>query len=444
LKDLLFVEDGFNLPLAKSKVDWISRDCIYVGTDFGANSLTRSGFPRIVKKWKRGEPLEKAETVFEGERNDVGAWAMPFERTEGDVHFFIRPLVAFKNKQYILESNVVVDLKMPLDTNIRGVIRDQVIIEVRADWKVKNRVYLNGSIVSADLTALRAGEINLHLVIGSEDRTSICDLAIARDFVIVNRLENLACVLYKYEFSGEAWVGDRLGAPGKGTVRVSNANGYSNAFFYTYAGFLSPTALFYSANDGTQRCVRKLPAYWDSEHFSVSPFEAISNDGTKIPYSVVHRRDMALDGCNPTLLSGYGSCGSSRLPAYSPEIGASWLEKGGVYALANIRGGGEFGQGCHHAARKENRQTTFDDFIAVANDLIERGFTSPKRLSISGRSLGGLLIGAVVTQRPDLFSAAYCGVPVLDMKRYHRLLAGATHISEYGDPDVDEEWDYIS
>ena len=444
LVNLRFVQDGFNLPLAKSKVDWIDRDHVYVGTDFGENSLTRSGFPRIVKRWKRGGPLESAATIFEGEHNDVGTWAMPFGRPEGDVHFVVRPLVAFKNRQYILEDNSVVDLGMPLDTNIRGVIKGQVIVEVRADWIVEDQLYRKGSIVSANLAELRARKISLRLITAPEHRTSINDVKITRDFVIVNRLEDLSSVLYSYEMSGDAWVGKEIDAPRTGSIKVSNANSHSNAFFYTYTNFLTPSSLYYTAEDGEQRRMWKLPDFWNSEPFTGTRFEAISKDGTNIPYTLIHRRDMASDGSNPTLLFGYGASGRSKLPAYSPEIGISWLEKGGCYVIANIRGGGEFGKDWHHSATKKKRQTTFDDFIAVAVDLIDRGFTSPDRLGITGRSAGGLLIGAAVTQRPELFTAAYCGVPLLDMKRYHRLLAGATHLSEYGDPDIDEEWNYIS
>ena len=231
LRTLQFVSDGFNLPLAKSKVDWIERDCIYVGTDFGENSLTRSGFPRIVKRWKRGGSLESAEAIFEGEHNDVGSWAMPFVRPDGDVHFIVRPLVAFMNRNYLIEDDGVVELDLPLETNILGVIKGQVIVEVRADWNVEEHLYLKGSIVSADLAELGAGKISLRQIVAPEHRTSVNDVRITRDFVIVNLLENLSSVLYRYEMSGNAWVGAEIDAPRMGSIKISNSNAYSNAFF---------------------------------------------------------------------------------------------------------------------------------------------------------------------------------------------------------------------
>ncbi len=274
-------------------------------------------------------------------------------------------------------------------------------------------------------------------------RATIQGTAAARDFLLVSVLDNVRGRLWKYHRRDGHWMGDRVDAPDVGSVTPLDVHPSTDRFFFTYSSFTQPTTLYVHRTDGTVAEVSRLPDMFDATDQVVEQLEATSADGTKIPYFVVHRANVAMDGENPTLLYGYGGFEISLTPRYDALVGKEWLERGGIYAVANIRGGGEFGPAWHEAARKEHRQRAYDDFIAVAQDLIARGFTSPARLGIRGASNGGLLMGVAMTQRPDLFGAVVIGNPLLDMKRYHKLLAGASWMAEYGDPDVPAQWAYI-
>lgn len=250
--------------------------------------------------------------------------------------------------------------------------------------------------------------------------------------------------LQRFRFENGKWLSERVPAPDFGAVSVSSTLELTDQYFFTYTSFTQPTTLYVSEPNGSVRTVRQAPKMFDASGLITRQLEAISKDGTKIPFFVVQRENLKLDGTNPTLLYGYGGFEISEKPSYSATVGASWLERGGVYVVANIRGGGEFGPAWHRSALKENRQRAYDDFIAVAEELIAQKLTSPAHLGIMGGSNGGLLVGAVMTQRPELFSAVVVNVPLLDMNRYNKLLAGASWMAEYGDPDKPEEWAYIS
>jgi prolyl oligopeptidase len=265
-----------------------------------------------------------------------------------------------------------------------------------------------------------------------------------KDYLLVNVLDNVRGQLWKYRLDGEAWIGERVEAPDMGSVGPVDVDIHSNRFFFTYSSFIQPTTLYIHHDDGRIEEVRRMPAMFDAEGLVIEQYEAESPDGTAVPYWVVRSRDIEMDGTNPTLLYGYGGFEISRTSSYAATVGKAWLERGGVYAVANIRGGGEFGPAWHRSALKEHRQRAYDDFLAVAEDLIARGFTSPRHLGIQGGSNGGLLTGVAMTQRPDLFGAVIINVPLLDMRRYNKLLAGASWMAEYGNPDIPEEWAYIS
>ncbi|HKZ74785.1 MAG TPA: prolyl oligopeptidase family serine peptidase, partial [Steroidobacteraceae bacterium] len=243
-----------------------------------------------------------------------------------------------------------------------------------------------------------------------------------------------------FTFDGSRWTSEQLPLPGSGAVTLSAADPAGGTAYVTYEDFLQPDTLYEVDVRGNRAgAIKNLPAKFDGSRYVTEQFEATSRDGTRVPYFVVRSKSAQPNGAAPTLLYAYGGFQVSMLPSYSPTVGQLWLEQGGVYVLANIRGGGEFGPAWHQAGLKTRRQVVYDDFIAVAEDLIERKITSPRRLGIMGGSNGGLLMGVALTQRPDLFGAAVVQVPLLDMLRYHTLLAGASWVDEYGSPEVAEE-----
>jgi prolyl oligopeptidase len=281
-------------------------------------------------------------------------------------------------------------------------------------------------------------------VIQPDERSSVTQISNTKDRLLVNMLENVKGELYSYRFEN-GWKKEKIEAPEFGNLSLGSADEFSNKYFFNFQNFLEPNTLYYGdAATGEINKVKSLPSWFPAENYNVQQFEAVSKDGTRIPYFMVHHKSMEFNGNNPTLLYAYGGFEVPQLPRYSAVTGVSWLEKGGVYVLANIRGGGEFGPKWHQAGLKENRQLVFDDFHSVAEDLINRKITSPEKLGIYGGSNGGLLVGVAFTQRPDLYNAVVCAVPLLDMQRYNKLLAGASWMAEYGNPDIPEEWEYIS
>lgn len=444
LKTRAFVPDGFFLPEAKGSVSWIDENTVYVRTDFGDGSLTTSGYPRQVRRWTRGTSPGDAELVFEGEPSDVSVWA-GVTHTDGRVyHVLTRSLTFYTSEVYVVIDGKPVRLDVPADAAV-SFFGDLMLVELKSDWTVDGTAYPQGALLSVDYDAFMAGLREFQVVVAPQDRSSLASYWTTKNTLVVNRLTNVSSELFEYRVDNGSWSSSRVDAPAYGDISGVAADDESDRHFFTYTGFLDPTTLYYGPATGeTPRLVRSLPAYFDGSRFEVHQYEAVSEDGTRVPYFLVHAKELERDGSNPTLLYGYGGFEVSETPRYSALLGAAWLERGGVYALANIRGGGEFGPGWHQAALKENRQRAYDDFFAVAEDLIARGVTSPRHLGVQGGSNGGLLVGVALTQRPDLFNAVVCQVPLLDMKRYNKLLAGASWMAEYGDPDIPEEWAYIS
>jgi prolyl oligopeptidase len=317
-------------------------------------------------------------------------------------------------------------------------------VYVRSPWEVGGRTYDGGTLLSIDYDAFRGGSRDFEVVIDPGPRETINSVQETRDYVLVGMLDNVRGALRRYSLADGAWSYETVPAPDMGSIGVVATSPESNRYFFTYSGYTQPATLYLAQEDGEVREVRRMPAMFDATGLVVEQHEATSPDGTRVPYFIVHREDMARDGMNPTLLYAYGGFEIAMTPGYNAVTGAAWLERGGVYVVANIRGGGEFGPAWHRAALKENRQRAYDDFIAVAEDLIARRITSPEHLGIMGGSNGGLLVGVAFTQRPELFNAVVVQVPLLDMRRYNQLLAGASWMAEYGNPDVPEEWAYIS
>ncbi len=453
-----FVDGGFALPEAKSDVAWIDADTLIVGTDFGPGSMTDSGYPRVLKRWKRGTPLADATTIFEGRAEDTWVGASVdhtpgFERT-----LIVRALDFYHQETFLLEGEQLVRLDVPDDARISflhsaGVAGDTLLLELRSDYRAGERVFAKGSLLATDFAAFRRGERRFQPLFEPTETRSLAGVATTRSHVLVNLNDNVIGKLeeWKRESDGR-FVRRAVDTPSPGNLGVialhdsqRRDDPLAEQYLLSYTDFLTPDSLLLGRTGSDRReTLKTLPASFDASGMRAEQLFAQSRDGTRVPYFVVWPKGAKADGNNPTLLYGYGGFQISLEPWYSRGMGAAWYSRGGVLVVANIRGGGEFGPRWHQAAQRENKQRSYDDFIAVAEDLVRRKITSARHLGIEGGSNGGLLVGAVMVQRPELFNAVVCQVPLLDMKRFHKLLAGASWMAEYGNPDKPEDWAVIS
>lgn len=451
-----FVEDGFVLPEAKSTVTWWDQNHVLVGTDWGADSLTDAGYPRIIKLWRRGQTLADAETVFEGETSDVLVNVL-VDRTLGFERVIFERADTFYSGQLSLwdKHRTLQALVKPDDADLYF-WRAWVLIRLRSDWTVQGPqgrcTWPAGSLLVGDAVAFLQGERVFTALFSPTPSTSLADFSTTRSHVLLSVLDHVAGRAEVWHHENGTWRKRDIPAPKLGTLHIGGLDDpqqeddpWAERYLLGYSDFLTPDALYLGdASSGSLERIKTSPACFDATHLQVEQFFGTSEDGTAVPYFVVGARDRTHDGSHPTLLSGYGGFEVSEQPRYAAEWGSEWLAMGGVWVVANIRGGGEYGPAWHQAAVGVHKQRSFDDFVAVAEDLIARGVTSPRHLGIQGGSNGGLLVAAVMVQRPDLFNAVLCQVPLLDMRRYHTLLAGASWMAEYGDPDVPQDWVVIS
>ena len=441
-----FVEDGFFLPEAKSNVSWIDENTLFVGTDFGEGSLTSSGYPRTVRVWERGAELTDARQIAETDSSYVSISGY-VSREPGHSTRFVQATPAFFRTELYLLDDEYEATRVPLqeDASFRGQIGDRSLVLLRSDWTVDGETYPVGSLVSVGLTeSARTGSpAQVELVLAPTDRMSIRGVSQSDGVAYVSILDEVTGSLLRLTRSDAGWQLDPVELPANGSLSVTSANPFSDVVMVNFESFIVPDRLYLLRDGSIPRVIKSLPDRFDASGFVTEQRFATSADGERIPYFVVRPADLVMDGTAPTLLYGYGGFEVSLTPSYASPGTIAWLQNGGVYVLANIRGGGEFGPSWHEAALLENRQRAFDDFIAVAEDLIAGGITSPEHLGISGGSNGGLLVGAVTMQRPDLFGAVVCAVPLLDMLRYHKLLAGASWMAEYGNPDDPEARAFI-
>jgi prolyl oligopeptidase len=440
-----FVAGGFSLPEAKAAAIWKDRDTLYVATDWGAGTLTESGYPFVVKQLKRGQPLASAREITRGAASDVGVFIGDLESEDGTVvRIAVQALTFFTSAVSIIGDNgAVAKMTLPARATVQGLHKGEVVFTIEEAWTPPGmtRSFPQGALLSMTLASATTQAPNVKLLYGPGPRESIEGVAITRDAVLVAGTANVRGRILRYAFDGNAWLESQIPMPPNGAVGIASASPTESTAFAVFKDFLRPDTLYaLDARGGSSKAVQSQPALFDAAGMVSEQFEATSKDGTKIPYFVVHKRSIAMDGSAPTLLYGYGGFQVSMPPSYSAITGKLWLERGGVYVLANIRGGGEFGPAWHQAGLKLNRQVVYDDFIAVAEDLIARKITSPRRLGIMGGSNGGLLMGVMLTQRPDLFRAAVVQVPLLDMLGYAdaNMLAGASWVDEYGDPRLGE------
>jgi prolyl oligopeptidase len=441
-----FVSGGFELPEAKSETDWIDHDVIYVCTDFGPGSMTTSGYPRIVKEWKRGTPLTAATTVFEGKPEDVSAGVYRVDTPGFERDFVYRSMDFYSYKAFLRRDGKLIPIDKQDDADI-GSFREWLLLRLRSDWTVGGKTWPKGALIAERLDDFLAGKRDFEMLFEPGPRTSIDSYVMLKDAILLNVLDNVRNRLYVVAFDHGAWTRRALpGMPDFGQIDVAALDARtSNQYWLTATDFLNPSRLHLGSVDmnGPPEKLKEQPTFFDASQLEVAQHEAISKDGTRIPYFQVSRKGMKNDGNNPTLLYGYGGFEISELPSYSATRGAGWMEKGGVFVMANIRGGGEFGPAWHWAGVKAERHHCYEDFIAVGEDLVKRKVTSPRHLACIGGSNGGLLVGNMLTMRPDLFGAVVCQVPLLDMRRYHTLLAGASWMGEYGNPDNPKEWAFI-
>ncbi len=441
-----FVKDGFVVPDAKSNVDWYDANTLIVGTDFGPGSMTTSGYPRIAKLWKRGTPLSDATTILEGDSTDVSVSAYMSSRPEGDLFFIRRGTSFWEATQWLVhDDGTRVELPFPKDSY--GIpFKGRILVKLNSDWLG----IPEGSLVALKISDLQAPDLEakVETILTPDNKSTIEGVDATADYIIASLLDNVRGKLLYFTLDStgghDVWTQGEVAAPDMGTISISSSSSFNNILMFDYEDFLTPSKLYLCSDPkSSPEEIKSLPMAFDTTGLQAQQFFATSTDGTAVPYFIIGRKDMKLDGSNPTLLYGYGGFRSSETPFYSKTVGKIWLSNGGVYVLANIRGGGEFGPRWHKAGILEKRQQVFDDFISVGEDLIKRKITSSAHLGIEGGSNGGLLVGAVFVERPDLCKAVVCQVPLLDMIRYTKIGAGASWIGEYGDPEKPDQRAYI-
>ncbi|TWG90687.1 prolyl oligopeptidase [Luteimonas sp. J16] len=443
-----WVKDGFYRDEAKGALRWIDRDTVYVFTDFGEGSLTSSGYPRIVKEWKRGTPIADAKVVYEGQDGDMYISAGRDHTPGFERDFVVRTIAFYNDELYLRNADGSLSKVDAPNSAQKSVQREWLGLELREPWTVNGRTYRAGSLLVAKFDDFMAGKREFEVLFEPTGTTSLAGASFTRNHLVLNVLDDVKNRLFVLTPGANGWTRRPLaGLPEFGTVSAQAVDAdESDALWITVTDFLTPTTLMLGdAGEGAAppEVLKTMPTFFDASKHVVEQHFATSKDGTRVPYFLVRPKDMAHDGSNPTLLYGYGGFEISLTPGYSGGIGKGWLEKGGVYAVANIRGGGEYGPRWHQAALKANRHRAYEDFAAVAQDLIQRRVTSPAHLGIRGGSNGGLLTGNMLVQYPELFGAIVIQVPLLDMQRYNKLLAGASWMAEYGDPDKPEEWEFI-
>jgi prolyl oligopeptidase len=439
-----FVASGFALPEGKQSATWLDVDTLLVARDWGPGTMTASGYPFVLKRLRRDQPLAAAAEIFRGAADDVSVHAGVLRDHDGVFRGVVvtRAVDFFSSEQFLLTGAGPIKLPVPGKASLRALVSGQLVFSMEEAWEWRGKTYSPGALVSLDLDAFKADPqaVTPLLIYAPGSRETIEGVISPRDCLLVAIYHNVRGSAVAYRFASGAWQATTLPLPGNAAVQLIAASDQAETAFVDVAGYLQPNTLYLAdLAVNTAEPVKSMPARFDASKAVVEQFDAVSLDGTKVPYFVVRPRDFAFDGNAPTLLYGYGGFQISMIPAYAGALGKLWIEPGGVWVVANIRGGGEFGPEWHQAALKEHRQRAFDDFIAVAEDLIRRQITSPRRLGIMGGSNGGLLMGAMLTQRPELFRAVVIQVPLLDMLRFHKLLAGASWMAEYGDPDKPEE-----
>jgi prolyl oligopeptidase len=442
-----FIANGFALPEAKSSVNWAHADTLYVTSPLGDGHATTSGYARTVRRWRRGSPFADAETIFEGFATDVSVYAFVDHESGFERAFVGRKFSFFDAEVFQVGTDGLRRIDVPTDA-LWVAHREWLTVRLRSPWKPKDREFLADNLIAIRFDAFMAGDRSFDLLFEPSERRTINDYSWAKDRLAISILDNVRTQILIYEPSATRWTS----APLPGIAETETAHIWcmgddggetSEDFLLMRESFLEPTSLNLVAPGKEPQLLKQLPPRFDASGLAVTQHEAVADDGVRIPYFQVARNALPLDGSAPTVLYGYGGFLISLLPTYSMGVGKAWLEHGGVYVVANIRGGGEFGSAWHNAGIREHKKRAQDDFAAIAADLVQRGVTSSQRLACHGGSNGGLLVGNMLTRYPERFGAVWCTIPLLDMRRYSKLLAGASWIAEYGDPDKPDDWAFL-
>jgi prolyl oligopeptidase len=443
-----FVEGGFTIPEAKSSVTWVDSDTLLAGTDYGEGSLTKSGYPRILKLWKRGTPLASAAILFQGQAGDFRVEPIAIHSATRRWVFVERGKTFWTNERHLLTpTGGLVPVPLPADAELEDVIGDELIAKLQSPLGR----FRSGTLVSYSLRDILArGHAEPRLVMAPTAKQAIEQVSASDNVLWVKALDDVSGKLFALTLrKNGTWASRPIALAANSTVNLLSVGGKPDLAFATVEGMLTPPALYAIQPGGRSSLAQRLPAKFDASTRTVEQRFATSKDGTKVPYFLVRRKGAS--GAVPTLIHAYGGFRAAQTPGYltgqpyrAGPLGMFWTEEGNAYVLANIRGGGEYGPDWHKSVLRENRQKSFDDLHAVAEDLIRTGVTAKGKIGISGRSNGGVLVGAAMNQRPDLYSAVIVGSPLLDMKRYSQLLAGASWIDEYGDPDKPADWAFMS
>ncbi len=447
LQTLSFVTDGFNLASAKSRVCWIDRDRLFVSTDFGAGSMTASGYPRLTKIWQRGTPLSAAQTQFSAEHDDMMVVGYHSDSQGYKRNFVVRVIDFYRRDTFLLDTqNTLHKVDLPQDAKSSW-WREWLLVQPASQWDVGGQSFPSGTLLAIKFDDFMAGSRQMTTLFIPGETTALSDYSMTRDFLILSISEDVVNRLEILTPQRDEWLREPFGnAPAMSNISAHGVDDDSNDYMMTVSRFLQPTTLYLGnldRKDLPAEILKQDPAHFDVSGYTVSQYFAHSDDGTRVPYFVVAKKDLVYDGQNPTLLYGYGGFEVSLEPYYLGVSGPAWLDRGGVFVLANIRGGGEYGPRWHQAALKDKRLRAYEDFAAVAKALANSNITSAQHLAAQGGSNGGLLVGNMLTLYPELFAAIVCEVPLLDMQRYTQISAGASWIAEYGDPQKPEEWAFI-
>jgi len=456
MKEKKFIKDGFSLPKSKMRVTWRDQDNLFVATDFGPGTMTESGYPRILKLWQRGTKLSAAKTLLEADHKSVSVFGFRDGKGAKAKDFIIDSTSFWTNQYYQLVDGQTLALDLPQSAEVSGVFQGNMIVSLKEDWQFEGQFIAEGSVLIINPNVLTGQKTLVEdsdwsVFLTPKPNENIESISTSDETIIVNLLSDVVGQVNVYRPNDGSWDVKTVSFPSNGAINVGSIDDESGAFFAEYESFITPPTLYHvNGKSLTPKAVKSQSQSFDPSPYQVEQFFARSVDGTFVPYFVVMNKETKFDGSNPTHIFSYGGFRNSLTPSYSGSYealegayGKLWLDRGGVFVSANIRGGGAYGPKWHKAALLENKTKSYDDFEAVAEDLIKRKITSPEHLGIEGRSNGGLLVGATMTRRPDLYGAVVCGVPLLDMKRYNKLLAGASWMGEFGNPDVPEQWDYI-
>jgi prolyl oligopeptidase len=443
-----FVEGGFVLDQkSQGGVQWIDADTLMVGRDFGEGTLTASEYPFTTRVWQRGTNIADAPEIFRGEANDVWAGVTLMRDNAGTIQARVayRGVSFHERLHYVEVDGAWQPLDLPKKASPYGIVDGHLLLSTDVDWQVDGQTFVADSLIAVELEAFWADPNGAPktLVWAPAERQTKQGGAVTGEALYVSLLDNVVGRVLRFNFRDGQWVSTPVALPDNATLGITASSNETDQIIYTVSGFLDPTTLYYADGSGAPQVLKTSPAYFDPAGMAVEQHEATSKDGTSIPYFIVKPKGMAMDGTTPVLMTGYGGFQIPRLPAYLGSTGKLWMEPGGAFVVANLRGGGEFGPNWHQTAIRENKQRTWDDFIAVGDDLVKRGFTSPQHLGIQGGSQGGLLVGTAFTQRPDLFGAAIVQIPLFDMLRFHLIGRGASWIGEYGDPRIPEQRAWI-